>query len=69
MDLRYTGPTMSDLPLGSALPLPEGWQAADHDEPDADLAAEKVKSGLYAAAGKPKRGQDNEASAGDGASE
>ena len=69
MELRYTGPTIGTIPLGSALPLPEGWPSEDHDEPDAALAAEKVRSGLYVAAGKPKRGQDNEASAGDGASE
>ena len=40
MKLRYIGPERSH---GGSLPLPEGWPAADHDEPDAALAAEKLR--------------------------
>ena len=43
--LRYTGPA---IPPGTAVPLPEGWPAASHSEPDAALAAEKIASGNYA---------------------
>lgn len=49
MKLRYVGPEPND----TALPLPEGWTAADHVEPDAALAREKVASKLYAPVGKP----------------
>lgn len=35
---------------GSAVPLPEGWPAESHSEPDAAKAAEKLASGLYVAA-------------------
>lgn len=42
--LRYIGPA----PGGAgALPLPEGWLAADHEEPDEAVAAAKVASGMY----------------------
>lgn len=44
MKLIYTGPRPED---GSALPLPEGWMGADHTEPDAKLAREKLDSGMY----------------------
>lgn len=44
MRLSYCGP---DIPAGSAIPLPEGWPAADHDEPDAAVAEAKVASGNY----------------------
>ena len=57
MQLHYTGPTLADLVLGSALPVPEGWPAEDHEEPDAALAAAKVESGLYVAA-KPERSKE-----------
>jgi hypothetical protein len=51
MRLTYTGPRPSE---GSALPLPEGWPAFDHDEPDEARAREKVASGSYSApAAKP----------------
>lgn len=48
MDLVYTGPNPRDL-RGGALPLPEGWPALDHTEPDAAVAEAKVASGLYRA--------------------
>lgn len=44
MRLTYCGP---DIPAGSAIPLPEGWPAADHDESDAAVAEAKVASGNY----------------------
>lgn len=50
MQLKYIGPQAK----GGVLPLPEGWLAGDHDEPDEALAAEKVKSGNYQAE-KPAR--------------
>lgn len=37
--LYWVGPTFSP---GSAIPLFEGWPAADHDEPDKALAKEKT---------------------------
>jgi hypothetical protein len=43
MRLTYTGPSGPD----TTLPLPEGWVAADHDEPDEAAAAAKLASGLY----------------------
>jgi hypothetical protein len=43
MRLTYTGPSGPD----TTLPLPEGWVAADHDEPDEAVAAAKLASGLY----------------------
>lgn len=49
MQLKYIGPDPEALGMaGSALPLPEGWTAEDGDEPDAEVAAAKVASGLYA---------------------
>ena len=45
MRLKYTGP---DPQVLGVVPLPEGWPAADHDEPDAELAQEKIASGNYA---------------------
>ncbi|GIW19669.1 MAG: hypothetical protein KatS3mg064_2826 [Tepidiforma sp.] len=41
--LQYIGPP----PGGGLLPLPEGWQPFDHDEPDSRTAALKVQSGFY----------------------
>lgn len=34
-----------------AIPLPEGWPAEDHDEPDDRVAAAKLATGMYEAAG------------------
>lgn len=45
MRLIYTGPR-PELVTG-ALPLPEGWPAYDHDEPDAERAKLKLASRLY----------------------
>lgn len=47
MKLTYMGPA----PGSGALPLPEGWPALDHEEPDAEVAKAKVSSGSYRAAG------------------
>ena len=41
--LRYVGPA----PVGGVVPLPEGWPALDHEEPDASLRAKKLSSGMY----------------------
>ena len=43
MRLIYAGPSGPDI----TLPLPEGWVAADHEEPDEEVAAVKLASGLY----------------------
>lgn len=51
MELKYIGP---DPAVVGIVPLPEGWPAADGDEPDAALAAEKIASGNYVAATPPK---------------
>lgn len=40
--LVYAGPEVNGF-----VPLPEGWPAADHDEPDEALRAEKLASGMY----------------------
>lgn len=45
--LRYIGPAPADA---GVVPLPEGWPAADHDEPEPAIRAAKVASGMYAAA-------------------
>jgi len=45
MELIYTG---KPVPVGSALPLPEGWPAETHIEPDTAVAKAKLASGLYA---------------------
>ena len=37
--LKYVGPNTFD---GSAVPLPQGWPAAEHFEPDEELAKEKL---------------------------
>jgi hypothetical protein len=59
MFLVYTGPDYESSP--GAIPLPVGWTAADHEEPDEALAAEKCASGLYealiAADGRTVRGK------------
>ncbi len=55
--LRYIGPG----PGAGALPLPEGWLAGDHDEPDEARATAKVASGLYeeqGRRGKPAAGEE-----------
>jgi len=44
MDLIYVG---KPVPVGSALPLPEGWTAENHNEPDTAVAKAKLASGLY----------------------
>jgi hypothetical protein len=43
MKLTYVG----DAPEYGLVPLPEGWPAADHEEPDEDLAKAKIESGAY----------------------
>lgn len=45
MRLIYTGPDPA-AQVG-ALPLPEGWPAYDHDEPDPEVARAKIASRLY----------------------
>lgn len=52
MKLTYHGPEQR---ADGALPLPEGWPAADHDEPDEARAAAKVASGLYSVAERASR--------------
>lgn len=49
--LKYIGPDPAVLGM---VPLPEGWTAADGEEPDEALAAEKVSSGNYEVV-KPQR--------------
>jgi hypothetical protein len=49
--LRY----IAETPHGAALPLPEGWPAADHDEPDREAADAKVASGAYRYEHPPRR--------------
>lgn len=44
MKLVYVGPNPAQVGI---VPCPEGWPAANHEEPDSALAAEKVASGLY----------------------
>lgn len=58
VELVYCGPIPAP---GTGIPLPEGWPMADHAEPDAALAKEKVASGLYKRALRP--GKDVEAEA------
>lgn len=50
--LRYVGP---DPATTGVVPLPEGWPAADHDEPNPDRYAAKVASGMYAAVYAPEK--------------
>lgn len=50
MELVYIG----GHPGMGAIPLPQGWPAANHDEPDADVAAEKVATGMYRYARPPR---------------
>lgn len=49
--LEYVGP---DPAVVGIVPLPEGWPALDHEEPDAAVAAEKVASGNYRRAKKAR---------------
>ena len=42
--LTYIGPNPAHV---GVVPLPEGWPALNHDEPDADVLAAKVASGAY----------------------
>jgi hypothetical protein len=44
MELTYVGP---DPAVVGIVPCPEGWPAANHDEANGELAAEKLASGLY----------------------
>lgn len=44
MDLKYIGKTIDEV---GVVPLPEGWPAADHTEPDEGVAAAKLASGSY----------------------
>ena len=39
MELKYVGPMTFD---GSPPPLPQGWPAVDHDEPDEEIAQQKL---------------------------
>lgn len=55
MLLKYIGKTLEEA--GGVVPLPEGWPASDHEEPDKDLAREKIKSGNYEAAKPVKAGE------------
>lgn len=57
MKLEYVGPALS---IDAAIPLPEGWPAADHDEPDSGAAAAKLASGLYREAGRSRRQRTTE---------
>ena len=57
MELRYTGPDPASV---GVVPLPEGWPAETHDEPDEALAKEKIASGAYAAARKVKEVRDGD---------
>ena len=47
-ELRYTGPAFKP---GDGIPTPQGWPAADHEEPDKALYKEKIASGFYAPVG------------------
>lgn len=49
--LRYVGPSHE----AGVLPLPEGWPAADHEEQDDRVRAEKLGSGHYETQGRPAR--------------
>lgn len=40
MQLRYIGPVPETV---GGVPLPEGWPAADHEEPDEEIAAAKLE--------------------------
>ena len=42
--LIYIGPAI--VP-GGGIPLPQGWPAIDHAEPDDELRAAKLASGFY----------------------
>lgn len=44
MELIYVGPSPAEAGL---VPLPEGWPAAEHDEPDRDRGRAKLESGFY----------------------
>lgn len=44
MELIYVGPSPAEI---GVVPLPEGWPAADHTEPDRALARAKLQSGFY----------------------
>lgn len=55
--LKYTGPDPAEV---GVVPLPEGWPAEDHDEPDAALAKEKLASGSYKRASKDGEKEDGD---------
>lgn len=42
--LRYIGPDPASV---GVVPLPEGWPAADHEEPDGELRAAKLAHRQY----------------------
>lgn len=42
--LRYIGESPT---VAGVVPLPEGWPALNHDEPNDELRAEKLASGKY----------------------
>ena len=44
MELVYTGPSITET---GVVPLPEGWPAADHNEPDRARAKAKLESNFY----------------------
>lgn len=50
MKLKYVGP---DPAVVGVVPLPEGWPALDHEEPNEQRAAEKLASGSYKSAERP----------------
>lgn len=50
--LKYIGPEPAAVGI---VPLPEGWPAADHDEPNTDRYAAKLASGNYAAVYAPEK--------------
>ncbi|MGI8423584.1 MAG: hypothetical protein ACR2NO_05655 [Chloroflexota bacterium] len=59
-ELIYIGPDPADV---GVVPLPEGWSAANHEEPDIDLAAEKVASRMYRAKAEKPAGTTTSAAA------
>ncbi len=44
MQLKYIGKTIDEVGI---VPLPEGWAAEDHDEPDPAIAKAKIAAGNY----------------------
>lgn len=54
MKLNYTGPK----PGRGAIPLPEGWPAATHDETDREVREAKLKSGMYERADRARKADE-----------